>query len=178
MEGVRARDPKALAAFFERYFDRLYGLIHRLVGERALAEDVTQDVFLKVHRAADRIDSGRDPFPWLVTIAHNACRDVWRSSAYRLTQRAASIDGPIGASLSRGINDPEHDALASERERLVQAAIAGLPEPLRVAVLLHDYEGLGHEEVAVITGVRHAAARKRYSRALATLARLLEGKLS
>jgi len=177
LEAVRARDPEALGALFETYFDRVYGLIRRLMRDPVLAEDVTQEVFLKVHRAAHRIDPERDPGPWLMTIAYNACRDVWRSSAYRLAARATPIDSPEGVTLSRGTNDPERDLLTSERDRIVQEAIAALPEPLRVAVLLHDYEGLGHEEIAAVLGVQHAAARKRYSRALAALAKSLEGRL-
>jgi RNA polymerase sigma-70 factor (ECF subfamily) len=178
LERVRARDPEALAALFERYFDRVYGLVYRLLGDRTLAEDMTQEVFLKVHRAAHQLDPSRDPGPWLMTIAHNACRDLWRSNAWKLTRRAASLDGdaPLAAMLSHGTNDPERDLLASERERLVQEALLRLPEPLRVAIVMHDYQGLGHEEIAA-TGIHHAAARKRYSRALAALARLLKGSL-
>lgn len=178
-EAVRRRDPEALGALFECYFDRVYAVIYRLLGERALAEDVAQEVFLKVYRAAHRMDPERDPLPWLMAIAHNACRDVWRSNAHRLGRRAVSIDEhPLaGGGLSAGTNDPEREALARERERLVQQAILRLPEPLRVAVVLHDYQGLGHEEIARITGVRHAAARKRYSRALEALGRLLEDHL-
>jgi RNA polymerase sigma-70 factor (ECF subfamily) len=179
LERVRARDPEALAAFFERYFDRVYGLVYRLLGDRTLAEDMTQEVFLKVHRAAHQLDPSRDPGPWLMTIAHNACRDLWRSNAWKLTRRTASLDGdsPLAATLSRGTNDPERELLAGERERLVQEALLKLPAPLRVAVVLHDYQGMGHEEIAVATGIHHAAARKRYSRALAALARLLKDSL-
>lgn len=179
LERVRARDPEALGAFFERYFDRVYATVYRLLGDRTLAEDMTQEVFLKVHRAAHQLDPSRDPGPWLMTIAHNACRDLWRSNAWKLTRRAASLDGdsPLTATLSHPAPDPERALLARERERLVQEALAKLPEPLRVAIVLHDYQGLGHEEVAAITGIHHAAARKRYSRALAALARLLEGSL-
>src|SRR5436309_750105 len=122
LERVRARDPEALESFFERYFDRVYGLVFRLLGDRTLAEDMTQEVFLKVHRAAHQLDPGRDPAPWLMTIAHNACRDLWRSNAWKLPPRAASLDGdsPLAATLTRGTNDPERDLLADERERLVQ----------------------------------------------------------
>jgi RNA polymerase sigma-70 factor (ECF subfamily) len=114
-----------------------------------------------------------------MTIAHNACRDLWRSNAWKLTRRAASLDGdsPLAETLTRGTNDPEREALAAERERLVQEALLELPEPLRVAIVMHDYQGLGHDEIAAITGVNHAAVRKRYSRALAALGRLLKGSL-
>jgi len=176
LERVRRRDPAALTAFFEAYFDRVFGLVYRLLGDRAMTEDVTQEVFYKAYRAADRLDPERDPMPWLVTIAHNACRDLWRSSAYRMGRRSASIDGQPGIELAlpaRG--NPEHDALAAERERLVQAAILELPEALRTPLLLHDYQGMSHEEIATALGIQHAAARKRYSRALAALgARLRE----
>ncbi len=179
LERVRARDPEALAAFFERYFDRVYGTCYRLLGDRTLAEDMTQDVFLKVHRAAHQLDPARDPGPWLTTIAHNACRDLWRSNAWKLTRRSASLDGDsaVAATLPHPARDPERDHLAREREQLVQKALLQLPEPLRVAIVLHDYEGLGHEEIAAATGIHHAAARKRYSRALAALGRLLEESL-
>ena len=116
LERVRRRDPQALETFFDVYFDRVYGLIRRLVGDATLAEDVTQEVFLKAHRALDRLDPERDPVPWLMTIAHNACRDLWRSGAYRLSRRSASIDENPG--LDREIpaaGTPEKEALARER---------------------------------------------------------------
>jgi len=180
LEGVRRRDPEALAALFERHFDRVYAFVYRLLGDRSLAEDMTQEVFLKVHRAAHQLDPTRDPGPWLMTIAHNACRDLWRSSAWKLTRRAASLDAdpPLAASLTAGTHEPERDLIAAERERLVQEALLQLPEPLRVAIVMHDYQGMGHDEIAAATGIHHAAARKRYSRALAALARLLKDSLA
>ncbi len=175
LERVRARDPEALAAFYERHVDRVYALAYRLLGERAAAEDITQEVFLKVHRAAPQLDASRDPGPWLTAIVTNACRDLWRSGAHRMGRRSDSIEAEGGLSerLTAGRDEPERQAIARERERLVQRAILALPEPLRVAIVLHDYEGLDHLEIAKLTGVAHAAARKRYSRALATLAKRL-----
>lgn len=172
LEGVRARDGAALAMFYERYFDHVYALAARLMGERAPAEDVTQDVFLKVWRAAPHLDVTRDPVHWLTAITCNACRDVWRSGAYRAARsgRPPSDDPELGVVLSSGRNDPEEDALRSERERLVQRALTRLPEALRLPVVLHDFQGLPHAEIATLLGIDHAAARKRYSRALTALA--------
>ena len=179
LEAVRRREPEAMAALFERYFDQLFGLIYRLLGERAAAEDVTQDVFLKVHRAAAQLDAARDPGPWLTTIAYNACRDLWRSGAYRMARRSDPVDDDpeSGVTLTRGTHDPEDDALASERERLVQEAVRSLPEALRVPIVLHDYQGLSHQEIAGMLGIHHAAARKRYSRALSALGEQLRATL-
>ncbi len=171
---VRAREPEALAAFFERTFEQVFGLVLRLLGDRPLAEDVTQEVFLKVHRAIHRLDIHRDPAPWLTTIACNACRDVWRSGPYRMGRRSDALDDPaVAPRLASPDLDPERAMLATERERGVRAAVARLPEPLRLAVLLHDYQGLSHEHAARLQGIHPAAARKRYSRALAALGALL-----
>ena len=179
LDRVRVRDGAALGAFYDHYFDFVYGLAFRLVGERASAEDVTQDVFMKVHRAAESIDSGRDPAPWLATITANACRDLWRSGAYRMSRagRPTEDDPETGFALTPGRNDPQADALAAERERLVQAAIGRLPEVLRVPVVLHDYQGLDHSEIAGMLGIAHSAARKRYSRALVALGSMLRETL-
>ncbi len=178
IERVRARETEAMGLFYDRYLDQVFGLAWRLLGDRTLAEDAASEVFLKVHRAADRLDPERDPAPGLTTITTNVCRDLWRSGAYKLSRRALDVDDPAAeATLSSGRNDPEADALSSERERLVQAALLKLPEPLRASIVLHDYAGLDHRAVAEVLHLTHAAARKRYSRALTVLAGLLRGRL-
>ncbi len=179
LEAVRRRDPAALAALFEQHFARVYGLVYRLLGDRTAAEDAAQDVFLKLHRAAHTLDPTRDPGPWITTIAYNVCRDLWRSGAYRLSRRASPIDDPTGPDghLPHSADNPERDLLRSERERLVQGAIARLDEPMRVAVVLREYDGLSYEEIATIAGISAVAARKRYSRGLAELGKLLKGTL-
>jgi len=60
LEGLRQREPKAMGAFFEHYFDPVFGLVMRLLGNRAAAEDVTQEVFYKVYRAAHQLDAARE----------------------------------------------------------------------------------------------------------------------
>jgi len=179
LEAVRRREPEALGRLFDRHFGAVFALVFRLLGDRAAAEDVTQEVFLKVYNAAHRLDPERDPGPWLTTIATNACRDVWRSGAHRMARRSTPVDDDpeSGVTLTSGTNDPERDALAAERERLVQQALGQLPEALRVPIVLHDYQGLSHPEIAEVLGVNPAAARKRYSRALAALAALLRETL-
>ncbi len=178
LERVCARDEDALGAFFDRHFSRIYSLACRLLSDVHDAEDVTQEVFFRVHRAADRMDPTRDPVPWLMAITYNACRDLWRSKGHRARRQSLSLDAENG--LRNGIAasagaDPESMALKAETERQVQEAIDGLPEGLRVVVLMHDYSGLTHEEIAAATGLTHVAVRKRYSRALSELGRRLQG---
>lgn len=176
---MRMRDAQALGRFFDAVFPRIYGLMFRLLGNVAEAEDATQEVFVKVHRAIDRLDPQRDPSPWLTTIAYNVCRDRWRSAGEKMSRHSTSIDDQpaLAGRLPQSGPNPEEELVTAERERLVQQAIDRLPPPQREVVVLHDYEGLAHEEVARILGASHVAVRKRYSRALAALAALLKDEL-
>ncbi len=175
LENVRKRHPDALSALFDYGFDRIFALASRLVGERATAEDIAQEVFLKVHRAAHQLDPNRDPMPWLLTITSNACRDHWRSSKGRPITDVDAVEAEGVPELRTGPHhDPERAVLTTERERFVREAIMQLPDSLRLVVILHDYENLTHDEIAPIVGTSHAAVRKRYSRALASLAESLK----
>ena len=180
LERVKARDAQALNDLFEAYFNRVYGLAHRLLGDTEAAEDATQDVFVKIYGAAHRLDPSRDPGPWITTITYNACRDVWRSRRHRMDRLTSSIDehpGLVDAASHRD-SDGVPEIARKEREELVQEAILKLPEPLRAVVLLHDYQGMSHDQIAGVVGASHAAVRKRYSRALSRLGELLRGVLA
>lgn len=171
LEGVRRREPIALAAFFDRYAAAIYALAFRLLGDREVAEDVTQDVFYKVQRSIDRLDPTRDPRPWLTAITCNTCRKHWRSKRYRVSRAALSWEDTPGLEerLPSDGRDPSQERLSREETRQVQEALESLPAPLREAVVLHAYQGMGHDQIAETLGISHAAARKRYSRALAEL---------
>jgi RNA polymerase sigma-70 factor (ECF subfamily) len=175
---ARARDPEALGVLFDLHIDRLYGLAYRLTGARVVAEDLVQDTFLRVHRGIESLDPARDPGPWFTAILVNLVRDRWRSGAQRIARASSPLgdDGtPGGAAPHASAGDePEQRMLDRERERLVQEALLRLPDDLRALIVLRDWQGLGHEEIADLLGVSHAAARKRYSRALERLARLLK----
>jgi RNA polymerase sigma factor (sigma-70 family) len=175
--GVRNGDPKALEAFFAWCFDRVYSLTFHLLRDKTAAEDVTQDVFVKIQLAAGKLDPDRNPGPWVNVITYNACRDHWRSRGHREAKEATPLeeatahgDGPATPTA-----DGEAQVLAQERERVVGEALAKLPEDLRVVVILRDYCDMRHEKIAGLVGASEAAVRKRYSRALARLADELKG---
>jgi RNA polymerase sigma factor (sigma-70 family) len=171
LEAARRREPIALAAFFDRYAAAVFALSFRLLGDREVAEDVTQDVFYKVQRAIDRLDPARDPGPWLTAITCNTCRKHWRSKRYRVSRMSLSWEDTPGLEerLPAPTQDPVKERLTREQAGQVQKALDELPAPLREAVVLHAYQGMGHDQIAETLGISHAAARKRYSRALAEL---------
>ncbi len=179
IEGVRRRDRGALGAFFDHYFDAIYGLAYRFLGNVEQAQDATQEVFLRVHRGAPNLDPERDPAPWVMTIALNTCRSVVRTKSHRVAAQAVTVNGSIDyrEELTDSAPTPDKERELGERERLVQEALGELPESLREIVLLRDYQGLTHKEAAEILQLGHDAARKRYSRALAELGARLRSKL-
>ncbi len=178
LERVRRRDQAALAGLFDVHFDRIYNLAYRLLGDRCAAEDASQDVFLNVYRAAHQLDPSRDPGPWLTAITYNVCREVWRSRAHKLTRMTRSLDQEplLRDSLASSDGGPEADRNRHERERVLASALLELPADQRAIVILHDYRDMSHEEIAQVVGCSHAAVRKRYSRALALLRKMLEGR--
>ncbi len=172
LEALRRRDPEALNRFFDAFFPYVYGIAWRLTGHREDAEDVTQEVFLKIYRAADRIQVDRDPRPWVTTITYNACRDAGRRRAAR--PEVATDAVAVGEqSLARGT--PEDALLQKEREQWIEKALLELDEPSRSVVILHNYCGLSHDEIAATMGTSHAGVRKRYSRALKRMADIIRG---
>jgi RNA polymerase sigma factor (sigma-70 family) len=174
LEGVRRRDPEALAKFFDVAFPYVYSLAFRLTRNQHAAEDVAQDVFLKIHRAADRLDVQRVPKPWITTITYNAFRDSVRRQA---TRREEIVNGTTMGDIPTKNGTPEDSLLRQERDQAVEQALSDLDESSRVVVILYTNCGHSHEDIAEIVGASHAAVRKRYSRALKQMAATLQGML-
>lgn len=172
LERLPRRDPVALAAFFDAFLPRIYGYVRRLVGDDHLAEDLTQDVFLHIHRALESYDPARDIRPWVFTIATNKVRDHWRSRRHRDAQSEESSEQDAAEALA-AIDPPDARLSAGELEEHVRRAIESLPEGMRMTVLLRVYEELSFEEIGAILERNEVAVRKRFSRALEVLRQAL-----
>jgi RNA polymerase sigma-70 factor (ECF subfamily) len=178
LTALAERRPEALERFFDVYFARVYGYVRRLVKDEHAAEDLTQDIFMHLHRALSTYDPRRALRPWVFTIATNKVRDYWSSRTFQ--ERAAMI----GDEDDEGELDPRREARAAERgpretlsgkelESAVEAAIERLPGTLRQTLMLRYFEELSFEEIARAVDKNEVAVRKRYSRALAELRELL-----
>ncbi len=170
IERVRQREPVALNAFLERYFDRAYGYVCRLVRNPDEAEDITQVAFMKIHRAVHTLDPDRDPTSWVFAVVANTVRDYWRSRRFKQSRADRSIETTVIADNLTA----EDDQNARDVAKVLERALAGLSEKLRSVVLLRDYEDLSYAQVAEALGIAEAAARKRHSRALTELRRALD----
>ena len=145
---------------------RLYGTAYRMTGNAADAEDLVQDTLLRAFRGFDRFAAGTNLRAWLFTILYRVRADgLRRKSRVPPTEELDGEGPPV---------PPPQDALAQGGEDL-ERAIAALPEPFRVAVVLRDVEELSYGEIAEIMRVPMGTVMSRIHRGRALLRTALAG---
>ncbi|HMG76856.1 MAG TPA: sigma-70 family RNA polymerase sigma factor [Pyrinomonadaceae bacterium] len=148
LHAVARKDEAALAAIYDRYRLILFGLILRILHDRAEAEDVLQEVFLQVWRRAADFDEARGrAFTWLVTIARSRALDRLRSAGSRARLAEGAAQTPRD-----DVSDAALDALKSETSAIVREALAQLPDEQRRTLFLAYFEGLTQVEIAARLG--------------------------
>src|SRR5438045_3634430 len=149
--------------------DSLYRTALRLSRDRADAEDLVQDTYLKAFRAADRFEPGTNLRAWLFTILHNTARNRFRDRARdtvaidsEIVDRAA--DAPPPGSDARPSDTPETLLLRDTLTPELQSAIDALPGTFREAVWLRDVEEFSYAEIAEMLGIPIGTVMSRISR--------------
>jgi RNA polymerase sigma-70 factor (ECF subfamily) len=143
---IESRDADALALLYDRHSARLLGLAQRILGDTGEAEEVLQEVFLHVWKAAATFDASRGPvLAWLLVATRSRSIDRLRS---RRPGRSAGVRSLEEAPETASREDIEADAAGREWEAKCRAAIGQLPEDQRRALELAYFEGLTHQEIA------------------------------
>lgn len=155
------RSDAFLAQAMERHGDAVYRLALCRLGSRADAEDVFQEVFLRLLRDTTAFEDEEHLKAWLLHVTASRCSDLRRAAWFRHTAPLEAL--PDAAA-------PEGDDYAA-----LWQAVAALPARLRAPVYLHYVEGYGTEEIARITGCKPATVRTRLHRARKQLKQILEG---
>ncbi len=151
LAGLRARDAACERAFYERHVDRVYRLCVRMTGRDDLAQECTQDAFV---RAFDRIDAFRGDSAlgtWLHAIAVSVVLN-----ALRREKRAASRYAPIEVLDAHRTTTP---AVEPDLKDRLRGAIDALPPGYRTVFLMHDVEGFTHEEIGTALGVASGTSK-------------------
>jgi RNA polymerase sigma-70 factor (ECF subfamily) len=147
---LRRRDVRALEALYDRYGDYVYSVSLRVVGDVQVAEDVAQEVFLRLWRRPDLFDPSRGRFlTWLLSIARNRAIDERRSRGRRF--RHENPPGPGGIEsddMPATVEDPVDSALQSDDRVVIQRALAMLPADQRLAIQLAYFGGYTQQEIA------------------------------
>lgn len=159
-------DPHELAGMFREHHDELVRLAAFILGDLAAAEDVVQDLFVRLHQRASSLAEVGDPLPYLRTAVVNRCRSAMRRRL--LIRRHAERESPCPP-LSA-----EEATLLSEERRQVLKALAGLPRRRREVLVLRFYLGLSETEIAQTLGVSTGTVKSTAARGLAALARVLK----
>jgi len=145
LSATAAGDVDALHTVYERTSAKIFAVVTQVVGRRDWAEDVTQDVYVRVWRQAHRYRSGRGrPMTWIITIARNLAIDRIRAEGRR---RHSDIDDLIEA-LPADQAGPEQSAIASDEARRLKSCVDELEEHYRVCIRLAYWQGCSHSELA------------------------------
>ena len=166
VEACRRGDRAAFGRLYEARKDRVYSLVWYVTGDRTAAEDITQQVFVKVFEALPLFRGEAHVDSWLYQVTLNACRDHRR----RL-RRALHVPLEFAHSLISQLPDPEASHTHREIAAAVRAAVERLSPKVRAVVLLKYVGGLKYGEIARILGCSIGTVASRMNRAHTILAR-------
>ena len=164
-------DDRAWTSLVRRFTPLLFSLALRSAGRRDEAEDLVQEVFVKVSRMLHRYDGTSAFKPWLLQVTRNFLIDHHRRHR---RERSSTIELDAMPVEPGGLEPTQvDDLLRRERAQAVGRALQGLPPKLREAVLLRDVEGLEYDEIATATGLPLGTVKSRINRGRLQLAEIL-----
>ena len=168
---VRDGDLEAFETLVTRHQHSVVGTAAKMLGGAADAEDIGQQVFVRVWKHAARYQPSAKFTTWLMTITRNL---VFNELRRRRRSQQVSMDADEGDAIRRQFVDeqaaaPSEEMLDSELHEAIDAAIAGLPEAQRLAIVLRRYEGMPYEEIAEVLKTSVPAVKSILFRARAEL---------
>ena len=177
-----AGDAAAWERLVEQQNRRIFNLCYRFTGSRDEAEDLTQEVFIKMYRTLDSYDMQRGAFTtWVTTVTRNLLVDNFRKRKMdRVTDSLDAGAGPEeeGLSLAEKLADggvsPDRQVGRRETQEMVQLALGKLSPELREAVILRDLQDMDYKEIAQALKVPEGTVKSRINRGRTELARLLQ----
>ena len=149
---IGAKDPEAFAVFYDRHGGVAYSLAYRIVGEKAAAEDVTQEAFISIWRSGARFDRARGSVrSWMLSIVRNRAIDALRSRAGKAPKLTFDDDAILEQRPSDELTEDE--ALRRETATEVRGALGELPGEQSKVIELAYFGGFSHTEIARMLGV-------------------------
>ena len=174
-------DTAAFSELVERFQHRLVAVMHHLVGSADEAEDLAQEVFLRVYRTRKKYTPKAKFSTWLFTIANNlalnALRDRQRRPVLPLEVRDS---GPLGPRPTEALapnrdEPPTHNLQQKELADVIRQALDGLNERQRMAIVLNKFEDMNYADIADVMGLTTKAVKSLLSRARSKLREVLQG---
>ena len=185
IERIMLRDEHAFTELMRAYQARIFGLILRMLGNHAEAEEVAQEVFIQVFKSIGSFRGDSKFTTWIYRIAINHCKNRVKYLRVRHSKQQDELEAvaermPLGE--GRGANTghiarPDEALAGKQIERIVQEAISQIEPGFRECLILRDVEELSYEEIEAITGLPTGTVKSRIFRARAQLRGLVEAKL-
>ncbi len=166
-------DPEGFRLLVERYEPRIQGFLRKRLNDEERVQDLTQDTFLRIHRARESYDPARKFSTWIHTIANNLLKNEFRNRSRRRETTFSDIrpeTSPSGAAsrpvdFAAGGADPEREAYRSELRQAIGTAIERMDEHHRVPFVMREVEDRTYEEIAEAIGIPVGTVKSRLNRA-------------
>lgn len=168
VERVQKGDKRAFDLLVLKYQSRIMALVVRFVHDQHEAQDVTQEAFIKAYRALGNFRGDSAFYTWLYRIAINTAKNYLVSRNRRPPSTdvdAGDAEFYEGEHALKNIDTPERLLMRDEVDQALQKSISKLPEDLRVALTMREYEGLSYEDIAIIMQCPVGTVRSRIFRA-------------
>ena len=163
-------DQLAWDAIVKQYRRKVFNVAYKFVGKQEEAEDLTQDIFLKVFKSLGTFDRRANFQTWLISVSRNLCIDHYRS----VRQERQAIDHGVDPNeLTSSSPEPGPVAAIEQQDRvaLLREALAALTAPLRTAVLMRDIQEMSYHEIALRLHLPEGTVKSRINRGRSELAR-------
>jgi RNA polymerase sigma-70 factor (ECF subfamily) len=163
-------DQAAWDSIVKQYWRKVFNVAYKFVGKHDEAEDLAQDIFLKIFKSLDTFDRRANFQTWLISVSRNLCIDHYRS----VRKERETIDRDVDANeLAPATKEPGPIAALEQADRvaLLRRALAALPDTLRTAVLMRDIQELSYQEIADKLRLPEGTVKSRINRGRTELAR-------
>jgi RNA polymerase sigma-70 factor (ECF subfamily) len=177
---LKRRDEAAFALLVEHYQRPVFALVFRMLGDRAEAEDLAQEVFVTVFKSIDGFRGDSKLSTWIFRIATNHCRNRFKYLKRRHHGRQKDIADAQESRIIRPMSDAmpgPHAALEGRQmETIVREGLAALEDDHRVVIILRDLEQRPYHEIAELLGVAEGTVKSRLFRARAALQAFMQSR--
>ena len=178
---VQAGDKRAFDLLVLKYQHKIFGLISRYVQDSHEVQDVAQEAFIKAYRALPNFRGDSAFYTWLYRIAINTAKNHLVSRSRRPPDKDVEIEDAEyfdSGSALRDVENPENSLMGDELKTVVNNAIRELPDDLRSAVTLREFDGLSYEDIAVIMDCPVGTVRSRIFRARDAIDKQVQAQLN
>ena len=168
VERVQKGDRRAFDVLVLKYQHRIYSLVSRFIRDSDEIQDVVQEAFIKAYRALPAFRGDSAFYTWLYRIAINTAKNYLVSRSRRPPGADVEIEDAEfmeGADALRDVADPESQMMTEQLRVAIDRAISALPEDLRTALTLREFEGMSYEEIATVMSCPVGTVRSRIFRA-------------